>query len=268
MEKTHGWVEKDGHWMALECLINHDTCHMGTSALVVELNMKFHIKHTLTFNTACMWIMMIKLQLVNTQLNNLAAHMIIPMDTLRQQGDEWYILMQQGHSGFPITKDILMSQCNIDDAVKMTTGYVTDKDHPLKSTYGNNDVEGKETCGIRASGTICRDGQCHQIINRLMHIGHSNTSFDMLWNSDKCPGWYGLSRYAFGPYVYRFDDWCHKNQYVLPLSDTQNSVYDWIRQWVRDDRFSRKVFYHVTDYRNTCEAPNSDPFGPAITKLQ
>ena len=173
-----------------------------------------------------------------------------------------------GHSGSPLALDILVSECNLTDAVKMATGHGIDGAHPLKQAYSTNDIEGRETCGIRASGTLRWDGQCHQIINRLMHIGHPNQSFDMLWNSDKCPGWYGISRFAFGPYGYRFDDWCHKNNFVNPLSDLQKLVYDWIRQWVTDDRFSQRVFYRITDFRNTCEAPDSDPFGPGTTTLQ
>ena len=119
----------------------------------------------------------------------------------------------------------------------MTTGDGIDSEHPLKDAYSSNDVTGKETCGIRASGKLRWDGQCHQISNRLMHVGIPPKSLDDVYDDPvKCPNWCGLSHMLFGPYSYRFDDWCIKHGFHPP-PDQHISVCDWIRMFVPEDRF-------------------------------
>jgi hypothetical protein len=136
-----------------------------------------------------------------------------------------------GHEGSPLVKDILVSEATVEAAVKMTIGHNIDDKHPLKNEYGYSDVTGKETCGIRASGRLNWDGQCHNIINCLMYVATPAKTFDDIWDdAEKLPRGYGLLRFVFGPYGVGFEDWCMKNGFPPPHNEGLH-LYDYMQRY-------------------------------------
>ena len=172
-----------------------------------------------------------------------------------------------GHKGPPpLTCDILVSSATINDAVKVATGYRIDGDHPLKQEYGKDDVTGKETCGLRASGWINWDGQCHQIINRLMHIASPPMSFDSLSGSTKCPQGYGLTRFAFGPYGVGFNNWCDQNGFPKPINYEDQGMYNYIQGFGNAARARvKEIIYFASTLRHAVRNnPAEGPEGKAV----
>ena len=171
-----------------------------------------------------------------------------------------------GHEGSPLTADILVSNATVNAAVKMTTGHNIDSAHPLKNVYGHDDVAGKETCGIRASGRLNWDGQCHNIINRLMYVANPEKSFDDIWNDvEKVPRGYGLLRFVFGPYGVGFDQWCMQNGFPPPLNGNQQ-LYGYIQRFGNAARDNiNAIIYAVTNLRSAVNNnPDSNPEGSEV----
>lgn len=172
-----------------------------------------------------------------------------------------------GHQGSPpLTTDILVSKATVDAAVKMTTGHNIDSAHPLKHVYGHADVTGKETCGIRASGRLNWDGQCHNIINRLMYVATPAKSFDDIWNdASKLPRGYGLLRFVFGPYGVGFDQWCIQNGFPPPLNSNQ-VLYGYVQRYGKvAKKYIEKIIYFSTSLRHDVKSnPDSNPEGSEV----
>lgn len=132
-----------------------------------------------------------------------------------------------GHGGPGATDDIITAHCALDLAVRMATGDSLAPGAQPKAEYGTNDVDGKETCGIRASGRLSWDGQCHNMTNRLLYMCTPSASLDDL-PPDKQPRGYGLLVFAFGPYGLGFERWCSANGFPLPPT-RGNGILNYLR---------------------------------------
>ena len=187
-------------------------------------------------------------------------HVYAYLETDRVQSGKIYFDAAGGHSGSPVTEDILVSHATVDAAVKMSTGYNIDAEHPLKDVYGHNDVTGKETCGLRASGRINWDGQCHNIINRLMHAALPPRRLD---DADKVPSGYGLSRIVFGVYGVGFDDWCSKNGFSPPARNEGLELYGYVQRF--GNKYVKPAYYYATELQESLKSnPNSKPDGEEV----
>lgn len=166
-----------------------------------------------------------------------------------------------GHGGDGTVDNIVSGKILLNDAVRMATGYPIDSDHPYKSVYGHNDVEGRETCGIRASGYRNWDGQCHQILNRLLHVCTPSASLDDV-QEDKRPQGYGLSVLMFGRYGVGFPKWCLDHKFPVP-PDKASSLFDFVQRKVGDRDKSDFIAYAVIDMREVTEQDPQSPYGEA-----
>lgn len=146
-----------------------------------------------------------------------------------------------GNNGPGTVSDIISSKCSLNTAVKMATGYYINSDHPYKSVYGHNDVNGVETCGIRASGFRGWDGQCHQMVNRLLYICNPPVALDDCPDNLKPTG-YGLSMLMWGKYGVQFDQWCRLNGFPTP-PDRNSSLFDYVRRYISNSDQQIEVAY-------------------------
>lgn len=167
-----------------------------------------------------------------------------------------------GHGGNGAIDNIISVKCSLDTAVKMATGYYIDSQHPYQPVYGHDDVSGKETCGIRASGFRGWDGQCHQIANRLLYICNPQISIDDA-PDDKRPAGYGLAVLMFGRYGVEFDTWCRVNGFPPP-SGSNTSLFDFVRRWVSDERHGIAVAYEAIALQQATAGDPQNPRAPAV----
>lgn len=146
-------------------------------------------------------------------------------------------------AGYSQQEKTLQTRVSLPNAIKMATSFVPDETHTWKPVYGKDDVTGKETCGIVASGRKNWDGQCHQIVNRLLYIG--NPSVDLSQANPKPLG-YGISCILFGPYGVSFSKWCRENNFRAPAIDTDSAIYSYISRIFGNNTEAHKVFYYAT----------------------
>lgn len=168
-----------------------------------------------------------------------------------------------GHEGPGTINDIATTKCDLNKAVLMATAYPIDSAHPYQPVYGHNDVTGKETCGVRASGRINWDGQCHQIANRLLFI--CNPRYTLYDAGDKAPTGYGLSCILWGPYGVGFDDWCRRIGVEPPSGPGTAAVYDYIQRFFGDRKQSERVMYHANNMRDSGSIDN--PQAPGVKEF-
>ncbi|HME06084.1 MAG TPA: ricin-type beta-trefoil lectin domain protein [Bryobacteraceae bacterium] len=173
-----------------------------------------------------------------------------------------------GHTppaGYTTTAKTIQTKVSLNTAVKMATSFDLDAAHPWKRDYGMNDVAGQETCGIVASGWINWGGQCHQIVNRLLHVGNPAASLEQ---ANPIPWGYGLTSIAFGPYGVSFSKWCRENNFVPPLNDTDYSVYGHISRYLGSNKEKHLVFYYATDLAGQLKNDDSSEMtGPLVRKF-
>ncbi|BAU27761.1 ricin-type beta-trefoil lectin protein [Aneurinibacillus soli] len=160
-----------------------------------------------------------------------------------------------GHEGSPTTSDIVVTYGSLNDAIRMATSYNLSPQHPWKQVYGHDDVVGNETCGIRASGFRRWDGQCHQITNRLLHVGVPPRSLD---DASVKPAAYGLSCLLWGPYGIGFNDWCRQNGFEPPLSNPDDAIFNYIRMFVTDTKKAHRAYYYATELQNQWDSDPDD----------
>lgn len=156
---------------------------------------------------------------------------------------------------------ILSSKCSLNTAVKMATGYPIEPSHPYQAVYGHDDVNGKETCGIRASGFRGWDGQCHQMVNRLLYTCNPPISLDDCPDALK-PNGYGLSVMMWGKYGVQFDQWCRLSGFPAPPA-RNSSLFDYVRRYISNPDQQIEVAYAAIAMQG---ATGSDPqsiHGPA-----
>jgi hypothetical protein len=167
-----------------------------------------------------------------------------------------------GHAGSPATPDIVVTHGSLNDAIRMATGYDLSPSHPWKQVYGHNDVSGVETCGITASGFRRWDGQCHQIVNRLLHVGLPRIT---LGEAASPPAAYGLSCLLWGPYGIGFDDWCRSLGFPPPPSNPDDAIFNYIRMFVTDTREAHRAYYYATEMQSQwVDTPDGEPDGPVV----
>jgi Concanavalin A-like lectin/glucanases superfamily/PLAT/LH2 domain/OAA-family lectin sugar binding domain len=167
-----------------------------------------------------------------------------------------------GHEGPDTTNDIVTMRCSLNQAVKMATGFSIGPSHPWKEVYGHNDVDGKETCGVRASGFRNWDGQCHQMVNRLLYMGFPRRT--LADAGDKRPTGYGLTCLLWGPYGVGFADWCRQAG-IYPPDPTGDAIFDYIQRYCGNQKQSHQVMYHAI---NMQEALKTDPENPQGTHVK
>lgn len=170
-----------------------------------------------------------------------------------------------GHSGTPLST-ALTSSGTLDTFVRMATGYGISQSHPWKSAYGTNDVNGVETCGIRASGYQYWDGQCHQMVNRLLYAGAPQKTLDMA-DPANVPAAYGLSTLMFGPYGADFDKWCRTAGFPQPLTSEPDYVWDYVRKYVPWDLARTVMSYTNTMRGQWANTPAAAPDGPVVAEF-
>jgi hypothetical protein len=157
-----------------------------------------------------------------------------------------------GNNGLNTTSNIITSKCSLNTTVKMATGYYIDSQHPYQQIYGHNDVNGVQTCGIRASGFRGWDGQCHQIANRLLYTCNPPVTLDDCDESLK-PAGYGFSVLMWGKYGVQFDQWCQLNGFPAPPVRA-SSIFDYIRRYVSGHQNQVKVYHAAVGMQGTLAA--------------
>lgn len=182
--------------------------------------------------------------------------------TVTGDGKTTYFDCAGGHGGPGTVNDIITGTCSLNTAVKMATSYPISPAHPYKDTYGHNDVNGVETCGVRASGKINWDGQCHQMANRLLYICNPTVSLDDIpWS--KQPTGYGLTCMMFGKYGVNFDKWCRDNGFAV-LNQNNYSLYNFIQRIAGNSQDTIKIAYWANHLDDETSSDAQNPQGPAI----
>lgn len=151
-----------------------------------------------------------------------------------------------GHSGSPATLGVVTSKALLTDVVRMATGKDLGPDNPWKDIYGHNDVTGKETCGIRASGFEHWDGQCHQMTNRLLYAALPQQTLDVA--APRRPAAYGLSVMLWGPYGLEFERWCTEHNFTPPPA-SGDPIFTYIRRYFPFE-LARTVLYYANSLRS------------------
>ncbi|WP_067490218.1 LamG-like jellyroll fold domain-containing protein [Actinomadura hibisca] len=170
-----------------------------------------------------------------------------------------------GHEGPGTTQDVITSHCSLHTAVKMATRYGIDAEHPYQPVYGHNDVNGVQTCGIRSSGRINRDGQCHQMSNRLLYICEPMVTLDDAPHEKKPTG-YGFTVLLFGRYGLGFAEWCQINDFRPPFQSSA-ALFDFVRRAVKDGPQAIKIAYHAITLRAEYLDRMEEMYGPAAHRF-
>jgi hypothetical protein len=167
-----------------------------------------------------------------------------------------------GHGGPGTVDNIITATCSLDTAVKMATGFDIEPSHPYKPAYGTDDKNGVETCGVRASGSRNWDGQCHQMVNRLLYVCSPPGMLDDVPDA-KRPVGYGLSRLLWGPFALGFTQWCTAHGFVPPREDSW-TVFDFIQRTIKSPAEAREVAYLVLTMQGALANDPQNPQGPAV----
>lgn len=165
-----------------------------------------------------------------------------------------------GHDGPGAVNGIITADCQLDLLVRMATGSDLSETNPYKSAYGTGDVNGIETCGVRASGFRNWDGQCHQMANRLLYACEHPTTLDET-PENLIPRGYGLSVLMFGRYGAGFADWCRRVGFPVPNEDT---LIDFVRRTITNTNDAIKVMYHAVTLQGATADDPQWPEGPAV----
>jgi hypothetical protein len=135
-----------------------------------------------------------------------------------------------GHQ-VPVNLGSIIVRGRTNDLITMATGSTVID--PAKRVYGSGDEFGQGTCGIDATGTINRNGFCHQIANRLLYAAtwpnRQVTLSDAVpfevrgyWITVAWTGVYGASWASiWNGKQLSFADWCAQCGFPAPRSDAE-----------------------------------------------
>ncbi|MFI6522953.1 LamG-like jellyroll fold domain-containing protein [Spirillospora sp. NPDC050679] len=170
-----------------------------------------------------------------------------------------------GHGGPGAVEDVITAHCSLHAAVRMATGRPIDPRHPRQEVYGHNDVNGVQTCGVRASGFRNWDGQCHQMANRLLYVCEPMVTLDDA-PDDKKPAGYGLAVLAFGRYGMGFEAWCRAAGFRAPFEGSA-SLFDFVHRNARNVNEAIRIAYHAMTLQAEVAADPQGVDGPAAHKF-
>lgn len=181
--------------------------------------------------------------------------------------DTTYFDCAGGHDGAGKTTNIISNSAKLTDYVRMATGYDLSPAHPWQAAYGTNNVEGVGTCGIRASGWQYWQGQCHQMVNRLLYAGAPSLTLADVSPADRAPAAYGASVLMFGPYGADFDAWCRAANFPKLLTPQPDYVWDYVRKYLPWG-LARDVLSLASTMRGQwANTPAAAPDGPVVKEF-
>jgi hypothetical protein len=153
---------------------------------------------------------------------------------------------EAGHQ-VPVNVGSIIVRGRTNDLITMATGSTVID--PAKRVYGSGTEFGQGTCGIDATGTINRNGFCHQIANRLLYAAtwpnRQVTLSDAVplevrgyWITVAWTGVYGASWASIwqGKQLF-FADWCAKCGFPPPRPDDEALAHE-LRHLAPDKRRS------------------------------
>lgn len=157
----------------------------------------------------------------------------------------------------PVTLGSLIVYGRPDDLIRMAQG--SGPIDPNKKVYGSGNEWGQGTAGINATGTINREGFCHQITNRLLwacvwpnsQVTLANAVPEVrgyyttwLWTGTYGKSWASIIN---GKQT-TFAEWCAMNDFPIPPSE-DTSMYNDLRAF--EPRHRKILMRHAIELQET-----------------
>lgn len=148
-----------------------------------------------------------------------------------------------GHE-VPVNLGSIVVRGRPNDLIRMATGSTTID--PSKKVYGSGSEWGQGTAGINVTGTINRNGFCHQVANRLLYaavwpnrevtLGQASPFVRGYWITVLWTGVYGKSWASkYHDKEKSFAQWCSDNGFPPPPSE-DTSMHNDVRALEPDHR--------------------------------